>query len=86
MNFEGTEIQSRNITFLWNPPMTNISIIGYTIGCDGRPLMNVSDTNATLSDLTPFTNYNCFVYTRVEGNMGQDSTITIRSDEESKSI
>ena len=40
-------------------------------------------TTATVSDLEPFTNYSCFVFTRVNGNRGNSTEIiTQRTAEE----
>ena len=89
-NFSEMSVQSRSISLSWLPPETNISVIGYTLICnDEQPPIarNVADTNTTVSGLTPFTYLSCFVYTRVEGNQGENSsTITIQTDEESKNI
>ena len=87
-NFNEMSVQSRNISFSWMPPITNIPIIGYTVNCDdGNPPVDVSGTNAIIIGLTPFTYLSCVVYTRVEGNRGENSSMRIvRTAEESKNI
>ena len=92
-NFNVSDVQSRNITFSWDPPNTNqTTIIGYTVTCnDSLSIVsqNTSSTETivTVHDLDPFTNYNCSVFARVEGNRGNSTrNITQQTAEEGTCI
>ena len=83
-NFNASEVQSRNITFSWDPPNTNqTTIIGYTVTCNDSLCQNTSSTNITIHGLDPFTKYSCSVFARVEGNRGnRTESITRQTAEE----
>ena len=89
-NFTASDVQSRNITFSWDPPSTSAAnlaiIIGYTVTCIGSVSMasqDTSSTNITFRGLEPFTNYSCSVFARVEGNRGNSAeSITRQTAEE----
>ena len=83
-NFNVSDVQSRNITFSWDPPSTNqTTIIGYTVTCNGSLCQNTSSTNITIHGLDPFTKYSCSVFARVEGNRGNRAeSITRQTAEE----
>ena len=91
-NFSVTDVQSRNITFSWDAPETDLSIIGYTVDCSGpsnqndaSKTENVTTINATIPELLPFTSYTCSVFTRVDGNRGNNTkNINKQTSEESK--
>ena len=89
-NFTASDVQSRNIIFFWDPPSTSAAnlaaIIGYTVTCIGSVSMASQDTSSmeiTIRGLDPFTNYNCSVFARVEGNRGNSAeSITRQTAEE----
>ena len=87
-NFSVTDVQSRSINFTWEAPDTDLTIIGYTVGCSGT--LNQDDimapvTTASIGGLVPFTNYSCFVFTRVNGNRGNSTGAIIElTSEEGK--
>ena len=86
-NLNATNVESRSISFSWDPPMTGLNITGYTVSCSdstGRNTtsQNTSSTGITISSLKPFTNYNCYIFTRVEGNRGNNSHTMIKTAEE----
>lgn len=84
-----TDVQSRSITFTWEPPPTNLPIVGYTVNCTSvggvLRLEQTSVLTAMVRDLQPFTRYNCTVFTRVNGNRGDSVGNIIRmTDEEGR--
>ena len=86
-NFSVTDMQSRSITFAWNAPVTDLTIVGYTVGCSD--ISNQTDTiapttTAAIGGLVPFTNYSCFVFTRVDGNRGNTAEAITNTSEEGK--
>ena len=89
-NFTATEVQSRSVTFSWTLPNSTDSeiITGYTIDCNDTA--ESFDLDATTSklvpNLLPFTFYTCCVYARVPGNRGEETNLTVRTAEESKSF
>ena len=79
-------MQSRSISFSWEPPTTDLNITGYTVNCgdqDTHRAGNATSAPITISDLEPFTTYSCFVFARVNGNRGNNAeSITQRTAEE----